>query len=505
MSGLQRNWFLGLLLLCVSLALCASAQGPNTPPPIAITPQDGFNLEVVDQIDPHYVIVKLASPAHNWFAGTFTNLPTDKEVTIGLSMEGNDTPGNKADVTKWLGLCPVMTYADPTKYETYEWFTKDTQGRWVSGDPFKKGDAKFAGTGKVPEQTVIPIEVAEQFLSPDGKYWQAWREVDKAEVFDKLNIFRITQRYTFHSATLAMRIPYTYTYLQQYADRLQASKNANVFVDELGITPEKRKLQVFRIETVAPFNITDHKTVLMIGREHATEQASSWTVQGALNTAIINHNKLNATWLFIPLEDPDGSSKSIFDRMTDSFCCLGTQRCLDEVYQYIRYFIAYADLGKTIDISISLHNVEVSEEPNVFCPFIDFRYRGFVLDINSCIFDQLQKEGYKTSNPDDAWGNGLIGTRLYAWCGEKLGATCCCFEVNDRYPTNRLSLMRLNFIGYVVVNCIQNILKDKCGNAIHASALEFSSSRERKRALYLIRYHRKANCFTDNEQLLLGY
>jgi hypothetical protein len=35
------------------------------PLPIAIIPQNGFNL----QIDKYSVIVKLASPAHNWFAG----------------------------------------------------------------------------------------------------------------------------------------------------------------------------------------------------------------------------------------------------------------------------------------------------------------------------------------------------------------------------------------------------------------------------------------------------
>ncbi|HOS44775.1 MAG TPA: hypothetical protein PK794_13885 [Armatimonadota bacterium] len=145
-----RGGLLGVLLagmLGASVQEAAPPRAPD-PPPVAITPQDGFNLEVVDQVNSHYVIVKLASPAHSWFAGAFTHLPTDKDVPIGLSMAGNDTKGNAADVTKWVGLVPVMTYADPAQYETYEWFTKDGQGRWMSEDIFKQGEAKYAGTGK---------------------------------------------------------------------------------------------------------------------------------------------------------------------------------------------------------------------------------------------------------------------------------------------------------------------------------------------------------------------
>ena len=99
----MRDWrwerYLGGIILLLGMIAGAHAHG-DTPPPIALIPQDGFNLEVVDQINPHYVIIKLASPAHNWFAGAFTNLPTDKDVTIGLSMAGNDTKGNAADVKK---------------------------------------------------------------------------------------------------------------------------------------------------------------------------------------------------------------------------------------------------------------------------------------------------------------------------------------------------------------------------------------------------------------------
>jgi hypothetical protein len=226
----------------------STADADSSYKPIALIPGDGMNLEIVDQISSHYVIVKVNPPVHNWFAGTFTNLPTDKEVTIGLSMEGMDTKGNTGDVSKWVGLRPVMTYADPTKYETYEWFQKDEQGRWVSGDAFKKGDEKFAGTGTTPEQSVIPQEVAADFLSEDGNYWQPWREIDNAEAVTNLNIFRMKQQFSYPKATLAMRVPFTYTYLQQFISQLQSADIPGVYVDKIGMTPKGRNLQVIRVE-----------------------------------------------------------------------------------------------------------------------------------------------------------------------------------------------------------------------------------------------------------------
>jgi len=116
---------------------------PAAPPQIITIPQDGFNLIVDEQLAPDYVVVKQTRPAHNWFAGTFSNLPTDREVTIGLSMQGNGGGINIGNVAKWKGLRPVLTYADPTKYESYEWFIKDDNGVWISGDPFKKGKEKL--------------------------------------------------------------------------------------------------------------------------------------------------------------------------------------------------------------------------------------------------------------------------------------------------------------------------------------------------------------------------
>jgi hypothetical protein len=278
------------------------------PPAITTIPSDGLNMIVVEQINPYYVITTLDPPVFDWFAGTFTNLPTDKEVTIGLNMAGMDSLRNNADVSKWVGLKPVYTYADPTQYEAYEWFQKDAEGRWISGDPFKTGDAKYAGFGKVPIQHIIPDDLAEEFLSRDGKYWQPWHDVNETEVITNINIFRIKQKFHHKTATVAMRVPYAYTYLQSLIQHLGMAKIPGINIEEIGITAEKRKIQVIRINSQLSYtdNIDKRRTVLLIAREHATEHDSSWIVTGALS-AILNNSSVNVdlrkniTWLIIPI------------------------------------------------------------------------------------------------------------------------------------------------------------------------------------------------------------
>ena len=221
---------------------------PTTPPPITTIPSDGFNMKVVEQLTPYYVITTLDPPVFNWFAGTFTNLPTDKEVTIGLNMSGMDHIVNKADVSKWVGgLKPVMTYADPTKYESYEWFTKDNLGRWVSGDPFKTDNLKYAGTGTVPDQHVIPANIAEQFLSKDTKFWSPWRPVDSTEIISSLNILRIRQCFSMPTTTIAMHIPFPTALQQAIIERIQRAKVPGISVDEIGKTMDGNPIRVIRI------------------------------------------------------------------------------------------------------------------------------------------------------------------------------------------------------------------------------------------------------------------
>jgi hypothetical protein len=525
-NSAYRNVLIALILLGVVLAMSVVAQAAdgNAPaaeeerPAIKMIPGDGMNLAIDEVLNPYYIIVKLTSPAHNWFAGTFTNLPTDKDVTIGLSMEGNDTQDNKADVTKWTGLMPVMTYADPTKYETYEWYQKDDQGRWVSGDPFKQGEAKYAGTGKVPEQPLIPKDIAEQFLYKDGKYWQPWREVDNAEAVVGINTFRITQKFSYPTVTIAMRVPFTYTYYQQLLDKINKTKFPGVSVDEIGITIENRKIQVVRVDdpndgiklTIqAKKLITDlypvysysidrndekdkkRNVIINIAREHATEHSSSWVVIGALFSLLSNgrnQSKANNTWIFIPIEDIDGSYNSQFDSITSHFYKHLTDKVYGsytpvEVLAYIRYLHSFVNAGYPIVSANSFHNVECNEGPNIFSPFAIEGDRKITTVFNKQLFAELQGKGFEVGNYE-ALDNGWIHNRLYAFCWSKYGSLALAFEVNDRYPKNRCDIADVIGLGSVFSANMAKYLSSDIGKDRITATDRFCEARKQRMTEY---------------------
>ncbi|MHB9023514.1 MAG: M14 family zinc carboxypeptidase [Armatimonadota bacterium] len=458
-------------------------KAPAAPPPIAIIPGDGMNLKIIEQPTPDTLIVAPDPPVHNWWAGTLTNVPIDREISIGITMAGMDTAGNKADVRKWQGLRPVMTYADPERYETYEWFTKDEQGRWVSGDPLKKGDARFAGSGTIPVQSVIPRSLAGQFLSKGGRYWQAWREVDHAEAISNRNLFRIKQKFAEPSATVALRIPFTYTLLQQFVDKCVSINTPGLFIDEIGFTAEGRKIQIIRVDDIQkPININalserlpydysmfykfeidnhvaykNRNIFLLIGREHANEHISSWVIYGTL-AALMNEknrpNRINKTWLLIFIEDVDGSYNSTFDQLTGHFKKHENDNIYGnytpiEILEYIYYLREFVNSDIPIDVSISFHGLECNEGQNILCPFIISWQSNYAISFNQLLFERLRENGFETG-PAKIIEQGNIWNRLYAFCANRYRSLGLAFEVNDRYPACRLNLMETQSIGYYI-------------------------------------------------------
>lgn len=471
---------------------------------------DGNNIKATFVNDQNSIKLTIVSNANNWFNGFFPKLKVDADTSFELNLPEYDEQGLKSSVAKWSGMKPVFTYGNSYDFHCFEWFVKDETGRWQSGDLLKNGKEKSAGDGKVPEQQVIPPELAEKFLSADGQYWCPWKEVDATETKIAENSFIIKQRFEQPSATVTMRVPFTYTYLQSILMKVNDAKFPGVFIDELGNTPEKRKLQVIRIENPKASVTTRYRrTVLVIAREHATEPASSWALYGLLarllESSPTSPLRKDITWLLIPIFDPDGSANSQMDRLAEKFCNPYKDSTPPEVFSYAQYFADYVNKGNTIDLAVTLHNVEANECPNIFNPYFDNRYEKDIIAINQQLYDVLSKQGYTVPAPDETWGKGGMPIRLYGWCELHFGSFPLAYEVNDRFPANPLNLQRLQGIGGTMAEIFANWCYSDTGKQWHQRALTMLEERAKKREAYFKEPGNSADRRTKFDLLMMAY
>jgi len=463
---------------------------------ISLEPTACFNLQVLRsgaaevEVTPH-------GRCHQWFAGIFTGLPTEGETTIRVRMAGHDIGVNKANCAKWDGLHPLLTYADPTRYESYEGFQRDARGRWVSNDLFKHGKARFAGRGPTPDQQVIPPDLAHDFLSPDGNYWFPWRDMLHGEADPNTATFTLREHFARPRATVAMHLPYTMAYHEAFLTRLRAANYPGVSIDLLGHSAEGRPLYMVRVDdpayptplhwrdtpsspTVAnarhdgepafpaghsaplasiddPPEAEKPRVMLIIAREHGTEHAPSWVVQGVLRQLLADTPESwklreRTTWLLLFIYDPDGAANSVFHALTDRFFPHKNHPVYGsvtprEVIAYVRYLRTFINSGRLMAAVTAFYGLECTEGETVLCPHVMTQERALLLDFNAYWFSRLRKLGIPTHAPREPWHEGHVPYRPHGWCWYWYGAFSPTFEINDRYPAYRLTPEALERLG----------------------------------------------------------
>jgi hypothetical protein len=514
MRAVLSSLLLSLLLVSPSLTASPSfAQDiPTTATPqIEVVPTDSFNLKIVDRVNDHYIVVTPDPQVHNWFAATFTNLPTDAPVTIGLRMSGvattlMDGTQIKVDLNKWVGLVPVMTYGDPTQYETYQCYawsthlnqaTVATEGWWCD-DPLLDPHDRYGGNKTVPQQRGVPQELAEQFLLKDQKHWEPWREVDQVDVLPTVQVFRITQQFDKSTATIAMRVPYTFTYQQQVIAKLRAAKLPGVDIDEIGTTANGRPLQIIRVAppnatlrverrtvlrgnpvweepryTVTPVDPAKAETVrplvLVTGAEYATGHASSWVAQSLL-TALLRDTeeakqaRAAATYLIIPLEDPDGNVMGSYSRLPGTFTGGYAQGTYlpHETLMYACYLHGLVALDRPLVVSVGLDNLIGKDGVNIRSTRCMWGDQEDATLFNTSLFNTLQIDGLKVAaaKPIDEQDEP---ERLYGWCNYQFKSLALLYEINDRYPTQRMPLWQIATPGRLLAAAIARYLSSPRG------------------------------------------
>ncbi len=476
---------------------------------IAMRPTECGNLRILARHGRGAVDVAPATPNHRWFMGTFTGLPVGVPVTIRLCMAGNDRGGNIADCRKWVGLRPLLTYADPTGIDTYRWYRR-THGRWISGDLLDPVDA---GAALLPAQAVLLPETALAGLSADGTIWQPWQEIDggEADVVARTFTLRFTPAHA--TATLALHVPFTPAYHTALLEQLRAAELPGVSVDTLGASSEGRPLCMVRVDdpaaptplrldnvtradgTVVPvWRIHDTgarpRVHLLIAREHGSEHTPSWTLQGALRRLLAAPRlRHNTTWLLLFLYDPDGAAHATFHTLTDRFFPHHNHpRYGDitppEVIAYVRYLRAFVNSGRPLLSATAFYGLECNEGAPVLCPFVNRQEKELVLDFNAAWFARLQALGLPTGPPRRPWEEGYTPYRLHGWCWYWYQALAPVFEINDRHPAHRLTIPQVEEIGADYVAALTEFLDTPVGRARVAATHTFLEQRTRERDLW---------------------
>lgn len=425
-------------------------------PGVMAEPTDSFNVKINEQASAHELVLGLTIPCHNFWAMRLSHLPTDAATQFVLSLEGNDTE-NKADVRKSAGLRPVVTYADPDRYESYVYYTKDDTGLWVSGDPFVTDDSRYAGTGKTPTQQVMPADLAEECLSPDGKYWCPWFEIDST-IAPELNTLRLNYQFRRSTASVSMRVPYSYTLLQAYLERLKKKNLPGVTVEDISQSGYRKSLhyfQLIKVETPDPEKkpIADRPTILIYAREHATEADGTWGAVSLMNWLLSDKKdaveaRQKATWIIIPILDVNGSVDAKFD-VADWFTSSKGRETSLIPQVFAVYAVDWINAGRRLDFTVNLHNIECGEGPNLYSPIVNCYRREPGVTVNTRLFAAAEKAGYTVGSPDKV-SYGFVGLRFGSWCYQYLNSIDLAFELNTRAPKNSMNLSRIGQLGAII-------------------------------------------------------
>ena len=452
--NLKVNIIFPVVLLFLMLPLFAA---PIDDFKMKIIPTAGCNLSIVDEISNNNYSLSITSGVHNFFAGVFEDLDTANPTTFSFDMTNEETFEDQGNVSKWDGLYPVYSYGN-LSYDTYIYYTKNDDGYWVSSDPFAKD--KLAGNGKTPVQGVIPAEFAEEFLSEDGNYWSAWQDIKDTKIMQGMNRFTITRQFSLPNAVLSMRAPFTYDYMFEYMKRLKETAVSGVTVHNIGKSIEDHDLYIVQISdpNATIEDLKDRRVILMYANEDGDEPDGCWVVNGAMNyliQGIQNNDKevskilSEVTFLFLPMLDPVGWSNSTYAAITYGFSTNDYVYIRPEILSYARFIIDWiSEKGNRLDVVVNLHNVECNEAPNVLCPILEGNQINEIEALNNYVLNKIEKLQPSIKLSRSYWIiGGFSSNRLAGWCSYFFGNIQMAYEINSRYPENRLSLGDLSILG----------------------------------------------------------
>ncbi|MBC7783566.1 MAG: hypothetical protein H7144_06980 [Burkholderiales bacterium] len=308
---------------------------------------------------------------------------------------------------------------------------------------------------------------------------QAWKYI--SDVWNEGKSFCFVQRFEDDQVFVAMRCPYTVKYNELYLASL--ANRIGVRVIEVGKSKEGRPLQLVQIGEDAKKN----PCIVMYAREHPSEHDTSWAVQGAIEWLSGNSSEAIAlrkqiTLIAIPLLDPDGASKGVYERITQKFVYDGKEG--PESRAYAAFFKNWVLSGNRLDLTLNLHNVESGEGAHLFCPATEVGSERKLLaaSFQSLIIHEFARHGFlpgtKLADSRTTW------FRLSGYLALMYGPLAMPYEINSQHRERHLTLRELQDMGSVFINTSAMYL---AGPQSESLASSISDARERhsgRMALY---------------------
>ncbi len=267
--------------------------------------------------------------------------------------------------------------------------------------------------------------------------------------------FSFTQRFTADSVFIALRYPYTYTYLERYLKAIQ--DNPNVVVASAGSSEEGRNIWTV---TITDKSLPDpgKKGIWLVAKEHGCEQDGAWVIEGVMQFLLSEDSKAallrrRTIFVLVPIAAPDAayrgsavnpaSGYNISHRYsTENPSAGGPSGMSAENRAIWSKAESFTQRGVNIDIAASFHNVHGGEE-NVWSMYSTryklLEHRSF----NEKVFAHLGPFTRNTSELPVPLSPFLFPGR----CGLEFGTVGFAYEFNQHASGSPLSLQDLHKIG----------------------------------------------------------
>ena len=170
----------------------------------------------------------------------------------------------------------------------------------------------------------------------------------------------------------------------------------------------------------------------------------------------------NCVILVMPLLDPDGAAKNVYNRITHSF---HPNRHSDTALEYAEFFLDWVNKGHRLDVAINLHNVESNEGPHVF----PYQFEGdeqrlkVAKALHQQVYSLLTDQGYRVRS-----GTGrrnISPDRLGGFVMQHYATLHQFYEMNTQAPNRHLSLYQLKGIGAHLIRATAKFMTTNKGQS----------------------------------------